>query len=371
LLQIGRIGVVLYLISIAANHLIGWNPEALMIALGILTIVYTVLGGIEAVIWTDVVQTLVLLGGGVTAVVLLLTRMPGGAMAGFDMAFENSKFSLGAMDFNFIVGGFWLVFVFGVVDNLRNFGVDQNYVQRFLSARSEREAHKSLWLGGLTFIPVSALFFLIGTLLYAYYGSNDLLPEGIAGDQVFPFFINTELPVGLRGLVIAALLAAGMSTLDSSINVSATVWVVDFYRRILRPDASDRTLLRMTRLATVVIGSLGIAAAIAIFRARNQTVLDVWWAISGIFGGGMLGIFLLGLMVKDSTSRGAAIAVAVGSLVILWAALTNPDKGKLLFDTGWLNYPLHSLTIGPVGAGAIIVVGWLESRVFRSAGRES
>ena len=166
-----------------------------------------------------------------------------------------------------------MVFIFGVVDNLRNFGVDQNFVQRFLAAKSIDEARKSLWLGGLLYVPVSALFFLIGTLLFLYYGALEQTPGGFpdASDKVFPFFIVSELPPGFTGLVIAGVMAAGMSTLDSSINVSATVFVVDFYKRLVNRNAEDAQLLRATRWSSVVFGVVGTLSSLFMIRPKGST----------------------------------------------------------------------------------------------------
>jgi SSS family solute:Na+ symporter len=281
----------------------------------------------------------------------LLVQIPGGIGTVLAVAGEQQKFSLGHLDLDLLHQGFWVVLLFGLMENLRNFGVDQNYVQRFLAARSEAAAIRSLWLGGLLYIPVSALFFLIGTLLFVYY---QVLPDpALPGkpDQVFPFFIVHQLPSGLTGLLLAAILAAGMSTLDSSLNSTATVWTLDFYRR-RRPKADDRQLLGITRQATVVAGVLGTGASLAMIQAR--TVLDVWWQISAVFGGGMLGLFLLGLLVPRAGSRAAALATALGVVVTAWGTLgnTQPD---------WPAFPLHTLLVGLAGTLTILAAGWVLS----------
>lgn len=363
LLQIGRIAVVLYLVSLAMQELLGWNIVVVIVILGVLTIVYTVLGGIEGVIWTDVVQSIVLMGGGLACCGLLLMRMPGGVSHALAAAVQQDKFSFGGWQFDLLIEGFWVVFIFGIVDNLRNFGVDQNFVQRFLAAKSEREARKSLWLGGLLYLPVSALFFLIGTLLFVYYQAIDPQPAGLpdAGDKVFPFFIVTELPAGITGLVIAAVLAAGMSTLDSSINVSATVWVVDFYKRLLRRDVGDRQLLNMTRLTSVAVGIMGTVASL--WMIKQKTVLDVWWKFSGIFGGAMLGLFLMGFLLPKATARNALVGVVAGVLVIAWGTSCHGLEGAM----AWLNFPFHGFLIGPLGTLTILVVGWADSLVAGAA----
>jgi len=350
LLQIGRIGVVLYLISLAMSEFVPLTVPQLILVLGILTILYTVLGGIEAVIWTDVVQTIVLLGGGVACCVLLLMKVPEG---GLQQAWDAGKFDFGGWDFNLAKEAFWVVFIFGIVDNLRNFSVDQNYVQRFLAAESEREARKSVWLGGLSYLPVSALFFLIGTLLYLFYQAQPPAALPTEADKVFPFFIVNTLPVGVRGLVIAALLAAGMSTLDSSINASATVFTVDFYKRFFKAD--DARLLWITRGTTVVVGVIGMGTSL--FMIKEKSVLDAWWKISGVFGGGMLGIFFLGLMVPRASRRHAIVAVIAGVVVIAWGTFCRGEDAAVRF-------PFHPFMIGPCGTLTIVLVGWLASKLF-------
>jgi SSS family solute:Na+ symporter len=356
LLQIGRFAVVLYLTALALAALLGINITTLILVLGALTIVYTLLGGFAAVIWTDVVQSVVLFFGGLLCLYLLLSQMPGGWQQLSATASVEHKFALGEMDLNFAIQGFWVILIFGIVENLKNFSVDQNYIQRFLSAPSEHEAKKSLWLGGLLYIPVSALFFMIGTALFVYYLNvpADNLPE--KADQVFPYFIVHELPVGLVGLVIAGVLAAGMSTLDSSLNSSATVWTIDFYRRLLNPQASDHKQVRVIRLTTALIGVVATLASLVMINAK--TALDVWWKISAIFGGGMLGLFLLAFMVSRVQSLQAVLATITGVLFVAWATVS-----KVWFSGASWEFPLHAMMIGVCGTLVILVTGWLISRL--------
>lgn len=356
LLQIGRVAVVLYLVALAMAQLLGWPIHEVIIGLGALTLIYTAAGGFAAVIWTDVVQSVVLLVGAVLCLALLYFQIPGGMATISQITSEQHKWALGSLEWDLVQQGFWVIFLFGLVENLRNFGIDQNYVQRFLAARSDREAVRSLWLGGLLYIPVSALFFLIGTLLFVYYQAVPTPDLPGKPDQVFPFFIVDQIPTGLAGILIAAILAAGMSTLDSSLNSSATVWTMDFYRRKLRPEANDAALLRTTRLTTIVIGILGTSASLAMIQAR--TALDVWWEISAIFGGGMLGLFLLGLLVERANSRSALAATCLGVLVIAWGTLTV----GLPADSPWPSFALHTILMGLTGTLTILGSGWLLSR---------
>ena len=352
LLQTGRFAVVLYLTALALSSLLATDTATLILLLGGLTIGYTLVGGFAAVIWTDVVQSVVLLLGGLFCLYLLLSQMPGGWEQLSATAARQDKFALGPMDADLLVQGFWVIFIFGIVENLKNFSVDQNYIQRFLSAPSEAEARKSLWLGGLLYIPVSALFFMIGTALFVYYLNVPAtgLPE--QADKVFPFFIVNELPTGLVGLVIAGVLAAGMSTLDSSLNSSATVWTVDFYKRLLRPEADDACQVAVIRIATAVIGVLATAASLLMIDARSA--LDVWWKLSAVFGGGMLGLFLCALFYRGMRPRQAMFATAVGVLFVAWATITST------WFTGmtW-GFPLHVMMIGACGTLVIVVTGFI------------
>jgi len=362
LLQIGRFAVVLYLTALALASLLAIDVATLILVLGGLTIAYTLAGGFAAVIWTDVVQSVVLLLGGLFCLFLLIRHMPGGWEQLSATAAREHKFDLGSMESDFVIQGFWVIFIFGVVENLKNFSVDQNYIQRFLSAPSEAEAKKSLWLGGLLYLPVSALFFMIGTALFVYYLNVPTagLPE--KADQVFPFFIVNELPTGLVGLVIAGVLAAGMSTLDSSLNSSATVWTVDFYKRLLNPDADDARQVSIIRMATAVIGVLATVASLVMIDAKSA--LDVWWKISAVFGGGMLGLFLCALFYRDMQPRQAMLSTATGVLFVAWATVSS----TWFAGAGW-GFPLHVMMIGICGTLVVVATGFLTLGFMRRGER--
>ena len=352
LLQVGRFAVVLYLTALALAALLDIDITTLILILGALTIFYTLLGGFAAVIWTDVVQSIVLFLGGMLCLFLLINQMPGGWDQLSATASREHKFALGGMEFDLVIQGFWVIFIFGIVENLKNFSVDQNYIQRFLSAPSESEAKKSLWLGGLLYIPVSALFFMIGTALFVYYlnmPAENLPPKA---DQVFPFFIVNELPAGIVGLVIAGVLAAGMSTLDSSLNSSATAYTIDFHCRLVDPGADDHTQVRIIRITTAVIGIIATLAGLMMINAK--TALDVWWKLSAIFGGGMLGLFLIAFLFHRMRSGQAFIATIAGVLFVAWATI-----GKVWYAEAFWVFPLHAMMIGVCGTLVIVLCGLL------------
>jgi len=352
LLQVGRFAVVLYLTALAIAALLDVEITVLILVLGFMTIIYTLMGGFAAVVWTDVVQAVVLFLGGLVCLLILLINMPGGLSHLSEVAMSEHKFSLGPMDFDLVEQGFWIIFIFGIVENLKNFSVDQNYVQRFLSASSEKEARKALWLGGLMYIPISAIFFMIGTALFVYYLNMPAGTIPAKADQVFPYFIVHELPTGMAGIVIAGVLAAGMSTMSSSLHSAATVYTIDFYKRVLKSDANDHAQLRVIRITTATVGVLATVASLAMINVK--TALDVWWEMSAIFGGGMLGLFLSAVLMPRLKSSQALVATLVGLIFVSWAS-----GSKLFFAQSSWSFGLHTMMVGVIGTLLIIASAYL------------
>ena len=352
LLQVGRFAVVLYLTALAIAALLDVEITVLILVLGFMTIIYTLMGGFAAVVWTDVVQAVVLFLGGLVCLLILLINMPGGLSHLSEVAMSEHKFSLGPMDFDLVEQGFWIIFIFGIVENLKNFSVDQNYVQRFLSASSEKEARKALWLGGLMYIPISAIFFMIGTALFVYYLNMPAGTIPAKADQVFPYFIVHELPTGMAGIVIAGVLAAGMSTMSSSLHSAATVYTIDFYKRVLKSDANDHAQLRVIRITTATVGVLATVASLAMINVK--TALDVWWEMSAIFGGGMLGLFLSAVLMPRLKSSQALVATLVGLIFVSWAS-----GSKLFFAQSSWSFGLHTMMVGVIGPLLIIASAYL------------
>jgi SSS family solute:Na+ symporter len=251
--------------------------------------------------------------------------------------------------------------IYGVTENLRNLMADQNYVQKYCSVPTAREAKRSVWIAMLIYIPLTAVFLYIGTALFAYYSrGNELAEAGIVkGDQVFPYFIATALPVGLKGLIVAAIMAAAMSTIDSALNCSATVLLLDFHKRFFRPTIGERDSLIFLRLLTVVWGLLGTGFALLMIKA--QSALDVWWTISGIFGGGILGLFLLSLARVRLRLWQGLVSIGVSISVIAWATFARdlPESSFLPECT------LEEIIIGAVGTAALMAVAFVFALINR------
>lgn len=363
LTQIARMGSVMFLLALPLHHLLGWDIMTIILVTGGLTTFYTMVGGIEGVIWTDAVQSLVLIAGAVTCVVLIPMDLPEGPGQMFTIAAEHGKFSLGSFGPSLVEPTFWVVLLYGLVINLQNFGIDQSYVQRYMTSSSLREARKSVWLGALIYLPISAFFLFIGTALFAYYTSQpDLLPNdlqqqlavGKGGDQVFPYFIVKELPTGLKGLLVAAIFSAAMSTISSSLNCSATLTMEDLYRRFYRPKAGSRELMGVLYGSTVIFGLLGTGTALLMIRARS--ILDAYWTLAGILGGGMIGIFLLGMLSRRAKNTAAITGTVAGVLLICWMTFSRMD----IWPKAWasLASPFNSYLINVFSTATILLVGF-------------
>lgn len=350
LFMVGRVAVILYLSSLLLTSFVNANIGTVIILVGIVTIIYTLMGGMEAVIWTDVMQSIIMIGGIFFVGYLLTSEVFAEPENLIQKAFDNNKFSLG--DSNFSLGSrtVWVMVIYGITENVRNLIADQNYTQKYSSVATEKEAKKSVWIAMLIYLPLTAIFLYIGTALFSYYGGEShILNEAITkGDEVFPYFIATELPAGIKGLMIAAIMAASMSTVDSALNSSATVLFIDFYKKYFKPEASEKSSLRFLRFSTVIWGILGIGFALLMIQAKSA--LDVWWQISGIFGGGILGLFLLAIYDVKITGLQGILSVVFSILVIIWGTFLR----DLPESYSWLQCTIDPIIVGAVSTVALI-----------------
>ncbi|MBQ6063409.1 MAG: sodium:solute symporter [Prevotella sp.] len=356
LTQIARMGSILYLLAVPMYILMGWNLHVVIIATSIAIILYSMLGGLKAVIWADAIQGIILIGGALLCLGILLFSMPDGPMQAFDLAIhspQGNKFSLGAFTSDLSTSTFWVCLIYGIFINLQNYGIDQNYVQRYHAAKTDKDARFSALFGGYLFIPVSALFFLIGSVLYSYYTAHTgMLPDEIAAkpDYVFPYFIVHGLPVGLRGLLIASIFAAGMSTVSTSVTSAATIILTDYYKPLVKK-SSERQDVFVLRLSSVIVGVIGIIVAIAMLSV--ESIIDAWWKLSSIFSGGMLGLFLLGILPRRISQTAALLGCILGIIVIAWISLAS--------TMGLPGPHLHEYLAIVLGTTTIFVTGFLLS----------
>ncbi len=354
--QLMRAGTILFLLALPLHVLLGWNITTIIIITGFSVMVYSLLGGIQAVVWTDAIQAIILIAGALVCAIILIFSMPEGPGQLFEIAAESNKFSLGSFKSSLTSSTFWVVIIYGLFINLQNYGIDQNYIQRYMTSGSEKAAKRSALWGGMLYVPVSAMFLFIGTSLFSYYSAKTGgLPAGIEGDKVFPYFIVNQLPVGLTGLLIASIFAAGMSTVSTSLNSSATVILTDFTKLSKDDPATAKKSMKILYVSSLIFSILSIGIAVAMINV--QSALDAWWKLASIFSGGMLGLFLLGYFAPKVKSKGAVIGVIAGVLVIGWMSLT-----PIFFTSDSLKAyasPFHSYLSIVFGTVAIFIVGFI------------
>ncbi len=366
LTQLMRTGAILMLLALPLNALFGWDIRITIILTGLLVMTYSMLGGIKAVMWADAIQGIILITGALVCGVILTFSMPEGPDQLFKIALTNHKFSLGSFGTSLSESTFWVVLIYGLFINLQNYGIDQNYIQRYMTTSTDREAKSSALFGSLLYIPVSLLFFFIGTALFSYYSAQpDLLPSDMrlpgAGDKVFPYFIATGLPSGITGLLIAAIFAAGMSTISTSLNSTATIVLTDYYKRYFNEEAGERSSMKVLYISSFLMGISGIAIALALVGVKSA--LDAWWSLASIFSGGMLGLFLLGFISKKTGKPEAIIGVIVGVIIIIWMSLSPlyfNEGGSIAFRSTF-----HTNLTIVFGTMAIFLVGFLLTKILK------
>lgn len=381
LTQLARMGSIFFGIALTLEALTGLDMTTIMLVSGGCIVIYTILGGIEAVIWTEVVQGILLTIGALSVVLLIIIGLDNGVSDIIAIGTSDNKFSLGSYDItDFSSSTFWVILLYGFFINLNNFGIDQNYVQRYHTASTPKQAARGIWLCVYWYVPVSLLFFFIGTALYTYYQQNPELIEAVRqqvavergvdaallapsdyGDKVLPHFMVNHVPTGLLGLIIAAILSAAMSTISSGMNASATVFLKDIYQRYINRNMTSHEEMRVLYTATGVIGVVSIAVGVMMIGVAS--ILDLWWQLAGIFAGGMLGLFLLGIVSRTAGNTVAKIATMIGILVILWMTFSHllPDEYGMLRNTLHVNMVIviGTLTIFLTG----VVLGELKTKL--------
>lgn len=355
-----RTGIILYVVSLAVQTMTNFDMPEVICILGVLVAIYTIAGGLEAVIYTDFLQGVALIIGGLicTPIMAYLIADGDGVMAGmsqiFNEASTSGKFSLGSTALNLKEKTVWVIILTYQFQFLQIVCTDQSMVQRYLAMKTDAEARRGFILSTFLTVPVWIYFSFIGTALFVYY--NHFPEPNIVNaepEAVFPYFILTQVPAGVSGFVIAGLLAAAMSTLDSSINASAATVTTDFYRRF-RPQAGDeRHYLRVGRWASVLFGMIMIGIALMIHYSRTETLMEIQTVVYPVVSAGMLSLFLLGFLTVRVGSRAAAIATTATVLLVgTWTILITefgkeqfPYLASLLPNQFWIGVLPHLFLI--------------------------
>lgn len=349
LFHIGRMGIVMALTALALSAVTPLSASDSVLIMGVLCLIYCTMGGIEAVIWTDTLQTIVLLVGAVTCFITIILGLDGGLSEFITVGFSDNKFTMVNTDFSvdsITTLSIWVIVLGGIGQNLSSYTADQAVVQRYMVTSDPKEAAKSIWANVAMAIPGILLFFCIGTGLYVFYQAfPEKLDPSIQIDQIFPTFIAAELPIGIAGLIVAGIFAAAQSTVSTSMNSTATTLLTDFIKPfdLIK---TEKGYMSAARWLTFIMGALGTLAGLIFINPEIRSLMSAYFQVIGMFMGALGGLFVLGALTKRANSTGAIIGIltGVGTMISAWLM-------------GWANGYLYA-TIGIV---VCLVVGYLAS----------
>jgi solute:Na+ symporter, SSS family len=373
--QLLRVSLILFLLGQLTHELTGLSPEMSIVMAGLFVSLYTAVGGFEAVVWTDVAQTLVLTLGGAASFAVVAWALPGGLAEILGTAWANGKLGFSdlgpagtlqptALGLSLTDKTVTMLLLVGLSHWLAEYACNQNVIQRYCASASEREARRALWFGCWWAIPLWMGFQLLGTALWVFYQrfpsptSTAILAGTVSAERIVPHFVLTQLPVGLVGLVVAGVLAAAMSSLDSSLNAIATVGIVDVYRRHAAKQRDDAHYLRMARALSWIASAGMIGGALLLLEARTKTLQDAATTLIALTSGGLLGLYLLGFLTRRGDGRSAAVAIAATLALSLYRALAS----RPWFPAGLRLAPLdavHGYYTALLAHTVMFAVGWI------------
>lgn len=334
--HIFRMAIVMSLTGLALAVATPLSPAESVLLMGGLSVLYSTLGGVEAVIWTDTAQTVVLLGGLMICLVLLLGGLDAGIGETFSTALAAGKFRMvnWHTDPTSAQLALWVVIIGALGQFIPSYTADQAVVQRYMTTTDERLAARAIWTNAVLSVPATLLVFGIGTGLFAFYREHPTrLDPTLTTDQIFPFFIAREVPTGLAGLLVAGIFAAAQSTISTSINSSATTIVTDFLRP-LRCCQSESGYLRAARIISVVAGVSGTGLGLCFVNPEIRSLFDAFMQVIGLFMGVLGGLFVLGVLTRRANARGALVGATVGALTMYSLWRWTPVQGYLYSAVG-------------------------------------
>ena len=356
--MVARMALVLYLPSLALTAVTGIDIYICIILMGVITIIYCTMGGVEAVIWGDVIQGIILVGGAFMAAAYLWGNTEGGFSGALQLALDNDKLRLFEWSWDYRRVTFWVAILGGgIANNLISYTSDQTVIQRYLTTKDVTSAKQGIWMNGFMSVFISVVFYFIGTGLYTFFKTHpaELDFTMAKGDAIFPFFMMSQMPQGIAGLLIAAIFAATMSTISANINSVSTAFSIDFWKRF-RPQTSEQEMLRVARITCVISGFIGVGIAILMATWNIVSLLDYFNTILGLLTSGLGGLFFMGLFLKRINGIDALTGFLVGEIVVLYLQFFIPEEVRPSF-----------MLFGFIGMVVSILVGWLMSLFHKQA----
>ncbi len=347
--MVARMALVLYLPSLALTAVTGIDIRTCIVLMGVITIVYCTMGGVEAVIWGDVIQGCILVGGAFYIAAWLLGNTTGGFSHALEIAWQDDKMRMFEWSMDYRSVTFWVAIIGGAANNLISYTSDQTVIQRYLTTKDVKSARNSILTNGVMCVFVSIVFYFIGTGLYTFYQTHpdQLDIQTDKSDAILPFFMMSQMPQGVAGLLIAAIFAATMSTISSNINSVSTAFSIDFWKRF-RPQVSERGLLHVARVTCVVSGLIGVVLALFMATWNILSLLDYFNTILGLLTSGLGGLFVMGIFLPRIDGRSALIGFVVGTVAVFML--------QAYTDTSVFLY-------GAAGMVVSVLTGWLLSLV--------
>lgn len=343
----GRMSIVLFLPALAIATITGTDVVWSILIMGICTIIYTTMGGMRAVVWTDFAQLIVLMGGAIFAIGYAIWSLGGAQVYEVTTAYDKTK--LVNFSFDLTEPTVWGFLFLILLDVVLTFPKDQVLMQRTLSTSSAKNAGRSIWIFAAILLPGGIIFYGIGTVLFAYYKEHpERLDPLLPIDATFPLFIAAELPTGLTGLIVAGIFAAAMGTVSSTINSVATLLSVDFYERLAK-NVTQRKSVRFAEVMSVLVGLIGIGLALLLSTLNIHSLLDLTIELAGLLGGGFAGAYTLGMFTRRANAQGVAIGITTAIIVTLVA---------------WLMKLVHPYFYLGISIATCIAVGYFASLLF-------
>lgn len=381
-----RISMIQYLVALLMHSLTGWSVPVCLLLGGAVTAYYTIAGGLEAVIWTDVAQSIILTAGGLLILATIVWNLPGGLGQLIATAAADGKFLFGesgaegrihAIPWGFSLSRktFVMLLAVGVIQWLTDYVTNQEVVQRYCAARSGQDARRAMWICCWSCLPTWGYFMLVGTGLYVFYqmfphpAPAEMLSGVRKAEGIIPFFVTTQLGPGFTGLVVAAVLAAAMSSMSSAMNSISSVAVTDLYKRHLAPNRAEAHYVRAAKVVTLGSSLFMVGGAWWLVRAETLTLQHLWTEVQSILAGGLLGLFLLGFLTTRVDGR--AVGLGIGCALIFSAAMSLVALGYLPAD--WIeavDVRFDSYYTGIVGNLLTFVVGYTAARLFSPSPRD-
>ncbi len=348
LFHIGRVAIVIYLPTLAITSVSDINPYLIAALVGLLCVIYTFMGGIEGVIWSDVIQGIILLGGAVAVIFLGAFQIDGNFGTVLNEAVQDKKFvSMDNWKFGTAAAAIPIIFIGSIFNNLHQYTASQDIVQRYQTTGSISSTNKSLWTNGLLAFITIPIFYGMGTVLYSFYNNVTSLPEGFNTSAIVPYFILTQIPPFVGGLLIAAIFAAAQSTISSSLNSISACVVVDLKQRFSKTNNTKNDVL-LARIIIILAGVFSTLASLYLINQKTNETWDLFLLVTGLFGVPIAGVFAIGIFTKKANTYGVIIGLIVAAIVSYFVGKTD----------------ITPFTVSVIGFFIAFAVGYVASLPF-------